>query len=198
MKLKYSDTYSVRRAGIKLKEESSNHLERYTSEFDDNVGHMNSNQDENSENLNNQSYQCATPFSKTIRVNLDKTEFGDLPSSESKYITRTKSKKADKKFTTSEFVVLAMLGSGTFGCVVLVKHITTEDVYAVKVIKKSSISISNKQIQHIKHEKEVLAQVKNLECKLYVTLHETIQDNYWLYFFLDFIQGGELHTFIKK
>ena len=91
-----------------------------------------------------------------------------------------------------------MLGCGTFGWVMLVKHIESEDVYAVKVIKKSSINIKNKQIEHIKHEKDVLAKIKSLEFKFYTTLHETLQDNYWLYFFLDFIQGGELHAFIKK
>ena len=106
--------------------------------------------------------------------------------------------KTDKKFTLDDFVVLSLLGYGTFGCVLLVKHIKTEEAYAVKVIKKSSINIKNKQIEHIKHEKDVLSLIKNFEFKFYTTLTETLQDNYWLYFFLDFIQGGELHTFIKR
>ena len=53
---------------------------------------INSNDEDNSDNQNNQSYVCTTPFSKTIRINFDKTEFGDYPNSESKYITKIKYK----------------------------------------------------------------------------------------------------------
>ena len=66
-------------------------------------------------------------------------------------------------FNLEDFKVISFLGYGTFGCVLLVKNTNTDDVYAVKIIKKSSISIKNKQLEQIKREKDVLSQIRTYE-----------------------------------
>ena len=46
----------------------------------------------------------------------------------------TQQNKQDKLFNLEDFMVLSLLGYGTFGCVLLVQNFKTDECYAVKVI----------------------------------------------------------------
>lgn len=43
-----------------------------------------------------------------------------------------------------DFVLLTMIGKGSFGKIILVREIKTEKVYAMKVLKKKLLSKHNK------------------------------------------------------
>lgn len=56
------------------------------------------------------------------------------------------------------FEIITTLGYGTFGRVKLVKLKGNKEVYALKVMKKIDI-IKQKQVEHIKSEKEILMEL---------------------------------------
>lgn len=56
------------------------------------------------------------------------------------------------------FEIITTLGYGTFGRVKLVKLKGSKEVYALKVMKKIDI-IKQKQVEHIKSEKEILMEL---------------------------------------
>lgn len=72
-------------------------------------------------------------------------------------------KPKSKKYSPDDFEVHALLGYGTFGSVLLVKYLNSEEtqVFALKSIVKSKIKIDSKQIEHIKNERDVLYKLKD-------------------------------------
>ena len=54
------------------------------------------------------------------------------------------------------FEIITTLGYGTFGRVKLVRLRNTREVFALKIMKKIDI-IKQKQVDHIKSEKEILS-----------------------------------------
>ena len=62
--------------------------------------------------------------------------------------------------TIHEFTPIAIIGKGAFGEVRLVKNKRTGEVMALKKMKKNEM-ISKGQVDHIKAEKEVLANSHN-------------------------------------
>lgn len=61
-------------------------------------------------------------------------------------------------FCSVSVVLLLLLGAGSFGQVILVKHKQTAKVYALKVMPIAHV-IRLKQVDHVKQEKEVLRQL---------------------------------------
>jgi serine/threonine protein kinase len=54
-----------------------------------------------------------------------------------------------------DFIIMKMVGKGTFGKVFLVQNIHTKKIYAMKCIRKD-IVIDNEQFENIKLEKDIL------------------------------------------
>ena len=86
------------------------------------------------------------------------------------------------------------LGTGSFGRVHLVKHKATGKHYAMKVLRKNEI-IKLRQVEHTLNEKHILEQ---LDFPFLVKLFGTFQDSNNLYLVLEYIQGGELFSFLRK
>lgn len=98
------------------------------------------------------------------------------------------------KVTLTEFELFKTLGTGSFGRVVLVKHSGTSKYYAMKILDKERI-VHKKQIQHTLNEKKIL-----LACRhpFIVGLHYCCKDNSNLYLIMDFVEGGEMFTHLRK
>lgn len=60
----------------------------------------------------------------------------------------------------SDFVILKMVGKGTFGKVFLVQNPNTSKIYAMKCIRKDII-IDNEQYDNIKLEKDILFNIEH-------------------------------------
>ena len=76
----------------------------------------------------------------------------------------------------------------------LVRCTRNNEPYALKVMRKEDI-VKNKQIEHIKNEKNVLMNYAKSE--FFVKCHETLSDETNLYLVLEYVSGGELFTIIK-
>lgn len=139
-----------------------------------------------------------SPFKKTkLKVTVGPTQ---EPLGETIGMTLAKkSHKKVQKYELNEFLVLSLLGYGTFGSVLLVKHSQTESPYALKIIKKERVSIytSKKQSEHISNEIEVLSHISDFDNSYYPKLHDTMNNDLGVYLLLDFIPGGELFSYLR-
>lgn len=98
------------------------------------------------------------------------------------------------KYTLSDFTIQRTLGTGSFGRVHLVQSKHNQRYYAVKVLKKAQV-VKMKQIEHTNDERKMLQRVKH---PFLITLWGTFQDSKNLYMVMDFIEGGELFSLLRK
>lgn len=88
-----------------------------------------------------------------------------------------------------------VLGTGSFGRVLLVKENSCHDTFwACKIVGKKRV-IETKQVEHTLNEKNILF---CMESTFVVDLTEFFQDSKNLYFILEFAPGGEMFTIIQK
>lgn len=81
-----------------------------------------------------------------------------------------------------------IVGTGQFGLVRLVRHATTNKVYALKVMHKATIQES-KQAEHVVNERKILEEADHTFC---VGLVKAYQDETSLYLLQEWVPGGEL------
>lgn len=98
------------------------------------------------------------------------------------------------KYTLTDFVIQRTLGTGSFGRVHLVQSRHNQRFYAVKVLKKAQV-VKMKQVEHTNDERRMLQKVKH---PFLITLWGTFQDSKNLYMVMDFIEGGELFSLLRK
>ncbi|KAL1305879.1 hypothetical protein AAFC00_004029 [Neodothiora populina] len=98
------------------------------------------------------------------------------------------------KYTLSDFTISRTLGTGSFGRVHLVQSKHNQRFYAVKVLKKAQV-VKMKQVEHTNDERRMLQKVKH---PFLITLWGTFQDSKNLYMVMDFIEGGELFSLLRK
>ncbi|KAJ1439753.1 kinase-like domain-containing protein [Ochromonadaceae sp. CCMP2298] len=93
-----------------------------------------------------------------------------------------------------DFDLLAVLGRGGFGKVMQVRHRTTDTVYAMKILKKSELR-RRRQVERTQTERTILANVRH---PFIVCLHYAFQSPQKLYMVMDFVQGGDFFTLMRK
>lgn len=98
------------------------------------------------------------------------------------------------KYSLGDFELLRTLGTGSFGRVHLVQSKHNSRFYAVKVLKKVQV-VKMKQVEHTNDERKMLQEVKH---PFLVTLWGTFQDSKNLYMVMDFVEGGELFSLLRK
>lgn len=69
------------------------------------------------------------------------------------------------------------------------------EVYALKILRKTQV-IKLKQIDHVRHERAVLAEVSGHP--FITNLVATFADQDSLYMLLDYVPGGELFSYLRK
>lgn len=98
------------------------------------------------------------------------------------------------KYSLGDFSIQRTLGTGSFGRVHLVQSRHNLRFYAVKVLKKAQV-VKMKQVEHTNDERRMLQKVKH---PFLITLWGTFQDSKNLYMVMDFIEGGELFSLLRK
>ena len=98
------------------------------------------------------------------------------------------------KVTTQDFELLHVIGKGSFGKVMQVKKRDDGKIYAMKVLRKDAI-IARKQVAHTRAEKTILQKIQH---PFIVKLHYAFQTDTKLYMILDYINGGELFSHLKR
>lgn len=103
--------------------------------------------------------------------------------------TRTKG-----KYSLKDFQILRTLGTGSFGRVHLVRSVHNGRFYAMKTLKKSQV-FKMKQVEHTNDERRML---KIVEHPFITRMWGTFQDIYYVYMIMDYIEGGELFSLLRK
>ncbi|KAH9827672.1 cAMP-dependent protein kinase type 2 [Teratosphaeria destructans] len=98
------------------------------------------------------------------------------------------------KYTLQDFTIQRTLGTGSFGRVHLVQSKHNQRFYAVKVLKKAQV-VKMKQVEHTNDERRMLQRCRH---PFLITLWGTWQDSRNLYMVMDFIEGGELFSLLRK
>eukprot|EP00475_Leptophrys_vorax_P019699 TRINITY_DN26_c0_g2_i4.p1 TRINITY_DN26_c0_g2~~TRINITY_DN26_c0_g2_i4.p1 ORF type:complete len:524 (-),score=131.43 TRINITY_DN26_c0_g2_i4:73-1644(-) len=99
-----------------------------------------------------------------------------------------------EKVSLKDFELLHLLGKGAFGKVVKVKKRGTENIFAMKILKKKFI-YENQQIEHTLVERAILSAFDN---PFIMTLRYAFQTKDKLFLVMDFYQGGELYHHLEK
>jgi protein kinase X len=108
------------------------------------------------------------------------------------------------RYSLGDFELLATLGTGTFGRVRLVQLCGTSggtgasgptgSFHALKILKKSEI-LRLQQLHHIKCEVEILSKIQH---PFIISYLGHFQDERRLYLVLEYVQGGELFSFLRR
>lgn len=104
------------------------------------------------------------------------------------------SRQTKGKYSLADFEIQRTLGTGSFGRVHLVQSRHNQRFYAVKVLKKAQV-VKMKQVEHTNDERKMLGEVKH---PFLITLWGTFQDSRNLYMVMDFVEGGELFSLLRK
>merc|ERR1740117_899159 len=96
--------------------------------------------------------------------------------------------------TLTSYRVDRVLGTGSFGKVLLVMDKADKQVGALKVISKDRI-IKTKQVEHTMGEKDILFSTNS---RFIVRLFDYFQDQKSIYLMLEFASGGEMFTVIQR
>lgn len=100
----------------------------------------------------------------------------------------------NRKVVLDDFILLKVIGKGSFGKVMQVRMKTDGKIYAMKVLKKENI-IKRNQVEHTRTERQVLGYIRH---PFIVGLNYAFQTKEKLYFVLDYCAGGELFFHLGK
>jgi len=101
-----------------------------------------------------------------------------------------------KTWQFDDFDLRATVGTGTFGRVrvVKIKDASDRSPMALKILKKSEV-IRLKQVEHVKAEKQILMSISH---PFIVNLLHVFQDEKRLCMLLEYVNGGELFSYLRK
>ncbi|KAJ3205990.1 camp-dependent protein kinase catalytic subunit [Dinochytrium kinnereticum] len=100
-----------------------------------------------------------------------------------------------RSYHLEDFHIVRRVGKGGFASVFLVRLKTsTGRYYALKAIKKSDV-LRLKQEKQVMNEKNIL---KNIRHSFIVELYQTFQDTFYLYMVMEYIDGGDLFSYLRK
>ncbi|KAJ8502781.1 hypothetical protein ONZ45_g11449 [Pleurotus djamor] len=107
-------------------------------------------------------------------------------------------KKSQRKVVIDDFEMLRVLGKGCAGKVLLVRHKTTTDLFALKAITKRHV-LAHQELQHTLTEQAVLKRMaaENKD-PFVVKLWWSFHDKENLFLVMDFHPGGDLATQLAR
>ena len=98
------------------------------------------------------------------------------------------------KVTYNDFEPLKLLGTGSFGRVLLVRYNNNNMLYAMKILSKKQIKIKHQE-EHTKTERDLMVKIN---CPFIVNIKFAFQDDTKLYIVSDFMQGGDMFYHIHS
>ena len=107
---------------------------------------------------------------------------------------KEKDKDKPKKVKLSDFEKMQTVGLGSFGRVRLCRYKKNDKVYVMKILKKMEI-IKQKQVDHVYSEFNILSVLNHPFIVQLVGMN--FDDPKYLYFIIEYVQGGELFTLLR-
>lgn len=98
------------------------------------------------------------------------------------------------KYCLKDFSIVRTLGTGSFGRVHLVRSVHNNRYYAMKVLRKEQV-VRMKQIAHTNDERRIL---KMVSFPFFIKMWGTFQDSRNLFMVMEYIEGGELFSLLRK
>ena len=173
------DSISQRNNEINIS--NNNHYIKQTAQPNE---HINFNdEDEDINNSNNEKIN----ISNQVNNKFKKVETESLKMK--KYLTKT-----DSGTIEDNYKIISKLGKGSFGSVFKVQNIKTNEIRALKVIKKTSIIYQDDDHKFLK-EIEILIK---LEHPNIIKIYEYYTDDINFYLITDYISNGELYNYVYK
>lgn len=106
-----------------------------------------------------------------------------------------------KSLCIDDFELIRCIGKGNFGKVMLVKYTATQDshahYYAIKILKKHCI-VENEEYDSLMTEKRVFQLATQENHPFLVQLQAVFQDEFRVYFVMEFVNGGDLMYHIQS
>lgn len=99
-----------------------------------------------------------------------------------------------QKIGLKDFEFLQTLGKGAFGKVLLCKQTNTNEIYAIKILKKVLI-IQQREVDHILTENQVL---KATNHSFLTSLKYSFQTDDFICFVMEYVNGGDLFFHLNK
>lgn len=97
-----------------------------------------------------------------------------------------------RPMSEQDFEMITIIGKGAFGEVILVKHKTNEQYYAMKKLRKADM-LRKEQVNHAWSERHVLVAADHeFVCKLCFSF----QSKDYLYLVMEYLPGGDLMTLL--
>jgi serine/threonine protein kinase len=100
----------------------------------------------------------------------------------------------NKSVSLDDFEIIRVLGKGEYGKVLLVQKKITQELFALKILKKKLIEEKN-QVQHTLSERAILQKTKH---PFIVHLHYAFHTKKKLYMVLEYCAGGELYFHLNR
>mmetsp|Transcript_50540 Transcript_50540/g.130262 ORF Transcript_50540/g.130262 Transcript_50540/m.130262 type:complete len:209 (-) Transcript_50540:1377-2003(-) len=114
--------------------------------------------------------------------------------SRTRALRRSSYEASEPNLSIEDFQLLKVLGDGGYGRVFLAKRKETEEIFAIKIMRKKML-MRKDRIRHVKSEREVLESVDH---PFIIRLRHAFQTSSKLYLVMDFIPGGDLYFHINK
>ncbi|KAJ3192088.1 camp-dependent protein kinase catalytic subunit, partial [Entophlyctis luteolus] len=100
-----------------------------------------------------------------------------------------------RRYSLDDFHIVRRVGRGGFAIVFLVRQKASSGrYYALKAIRKAEV-VKLKQEKQIVNEKEILKSIKH---NFIVELFHAFQDVHYLYMIMEYIDGGDLYSYLRK
>lgn len=139
--------------------------------------------------------ECSSTTPVTINEqNIEKVKEEILPDD---YLTKRpmlQYRETSGKYSLGDFQILRTLGTGSFGRVHLIRSNHNGRFYALKTLKKHTI-VKLKQVEHTNDERRMLSIVSH---PFIIRMWGTFQDSQQVFMVMDYIEGGELFSLLRK
>ncbi len=156
-----------------------------------NVNKVEKNEDKNENNVNLNYKAIKKTSSITDNPYLEKNQ-NELNNDKIKINSKTMIN--ESKSLDSSYKILNKLGQGTFGSVYRVVHKLTDQIRAMKMIKKTTINLQDDDKIFLK-EIQILIQMDHMNI---IKIYEYFHDEENFYVITEFVSGGELYETISQ